>query len=64
MSWIERRKLSSERDRFHLGALLVANAGGGGGPGCTIEKAEREFDESLREFRTRWISSRPKLLLC
>ena len=27
VSRIERRKLASERDRLHLGALLVANAG-------------------------------------
>ena len=27
VSRIERRKLASERDRLHLGALLIANAG-------------------------------------
>jgi hypothetical protein len=47
VSRIERRKLTSERGRFHLGALLVAKCPAKAGPGCTIAKAERELEEKV-----------------
>jgi hypothetical protein len=47
VSRIERRKLTSERGRFHLGALLVAKCRRWRGSGRTIAKAERELEEKV-----------------
>jgi hypothetical protein len=43
VSRIERRKLTSERGRFQLGALLVAKCR----RRCAIAKAERELEEKV-----------------